>query len=257
MSPARRRLLSGVVALLLGVGLLAALLTRGGPVAEREVAAQDLPGPVLLVPGYGGGTGSLEMLAATLRADGREALVVRLPGDATGDLRESAQVLGDAADAAVAAGAPSVDVVGFSAGGVVARLWATDGGAEVARRIVTLGSPHHGTSLASLGAALVPGACPIACQQLTPASPLLAELNEDETPAGPQWLTVWTTQDETVTPPESARLEGAVDVPLQQLCPGLQVTHGQLPTSPVAQALVRGALSAAPLVPPSSTVCTA
>ena len=211
---------------------------------------------MLLVPGYGGSTRSLEVLADVLRADGRQAAVVALPGDGTGDLRESARALGVAADAALAAGAPSVDVVGFSAGGVAARLWVADGGSEQARRVVTLGSPHRGTDLAALGAAVVPGACPIGCQQLLPSSELLAALNEgDQTPTGPGWTSVWTTQDEVVTPPESARLEGAVDVALQQLCPGLQVTHSQLPTDPVAQAVVRGALSAGPLAPPTSAVC--
>jgi hypothetical protein len=121
------------------------------------------------------------------------------------------------------------------------------------RRVVTLGSPHHGTKLAALGVALAPGSCPVACQQLAPGSDLLDELNDgDETPAGPQWLSVWTEQDETVTPPDSARLDGAVNVALQDVCPGLQVTHGQLPTGPVVRALVLQALSTADVARPAS-----
>ena len=216
-------------------------------------AAQDQPGPVLLVPGYGGSTIGLEVLAQALRAQGREATVVPLPGDGTGDLRASA----DALEAAVRApGADSVDVIGYSAGGLVARLWAQDNPTEV-RRVVTLGSPHHGTRLASLGAAFNPGSCPVACLQMVPGSELLEQLNGgDETPDGPQWLSLWTTQDEVVTPPESARLDGAVNVALQDLCPGLQLDHSGLPVSPVVTSLVLQAISAAAMVAPTACPTT-
>jgi triacylglycerol esterase/lipase EstA (alpha/beta hydrolase family) len=72
---------------------------------------------VLLVPGYGGQTGSLSVLAARIRATGRRAIVVRLPGSGTGSLVTDAGVLSAAVMRALRGGAPSVDVVGYSAGG--------------------------------------------------------------------------------------------------------------------------------------------
>jgi triacylglycerol lipase len=259
VSRAQRLLLLAVALVVVGVTAVALAVRLVAPDDLGGVAArQDLPGPVLLVPGYGGGTAGLEVLAAELRAAGRTATVVPLPDDGTGDLRDAAAAVDAAADAALATSTVgSVDVVGYSAGGVVARLWAQDS-ADRVRRVVTLGSPHHGTSVAALGAALAPERCPVACQQLVPGSPLLEELNgEDETPDGPQWLALWTEQDEVVTPPESARLEGAVNVELQDLCPGVRVGHGELPTAPLVRALVLDALSAGPLSSPPATACTA
>jgi hypothetical protein len=240
-----------LVLALLGTAV-AVLVGRGGgtdtPAARRVGVPQDKPGPVLLVPGYGGGTTSLDQLAATLRAAGRTAIVVHLPGGGTGDLRVQARAVGDAARSALAGGAPSVDVIGYSAGGVVVRIWIRDdGGAKVARRVVTLGSPHHGTDVAALAVAVVGSACPTACRQLAPGSALLLRLNAgDETPAGPLWESIWTTGDELVTPADSARLAGAVDVVVQDVCPGRQVGHGQLPTDPAVQQLVLAALGTAP-----------
>ncbi len=257
MSRARRLMLTAalsVAAVLLAVGAGAVFL-RDSPVLV-STGGQDVQGPVLLVPGYGGSTGALAVLARRLEQEGRRTELVRLPGDGRGSLEESARRLAAAADAAMAAGAPSVDVVGYSAGGVVARLWARSGGAYQARRIVTLGSPHHGTELAALGAGLTTGSCPAACQELVPGSALLETLNaEDETPTGPAWLTLWTRDDEVVTPPDSARLEGAEQVELQRLCPDARVSHGQLPTDPAAQAVVLAALSTGPMTPPGPEVC--
>jgi hypothetical protein len=250
LSPVRRRFVLAMTALVAAAAVVvaAAVVTRARDGRARGPVAQGRPGPVLLVPGYGGSRSSLQPLAERLRAAGRTATVLALPGDGTGDLREAAGVVRAAADAAIRGGAPSVDVVGYSAGGVTARVWAAQlGGASVARRIVTLGAPHHGTGLAALGVAVVPGQCPAGCQELSPGSALLRALNRgDETPDGPEWTSVWTDQDTTVTPPDSARLAGATDVVVQQVCPGTSLAHGDLPTSSVVQAIVLEALGAGP-----------
>jgi triacylglycerol lipase len=227
------------------------------PSAHRSAAPpQNRPGPVLLVPGYGGGTGALNSLADRIRATGRNATVLRLPGGGTGSLITDAAVLNAAVSRALARGAPSVDVIGYSAGGVVALLWARrDDGAARARRIITLGSPFHGTELAAAAQAFVPDACPVACQQLIPGSTLLTSLDVSS-PAGlPRWLSLWTTDDMIVTPTDSARLAGAIDIPVQSVCPALSISHSQLPTNPVVMAMVLQAIGPGPLRLPSAADC--
>ena len=254
----RRRIRAWALGLLplLALALLAVALRERGSSAGAQ-ASSDRPGPVLLVAGYGGSTGALERLAQQLRGSGRTVVVVPPVGDNTGDLRAQAQALDRAVRAQLAAGAPSVDLVGYSAGGVVVRLWAADlDGAAVARRVVTLGSPHHGTDVAGLAAGLLAGACPTACRQLAPGSEVLAGL--PEAVPGPRWTSIWTADDQTVTPPVSARLEGAVDIELQQVCPDERVSHAGLPTDPLAVALVRLALDGpAPAAAPTPDRCAA
>src|SRR5204863_10178951 len=83
----------------------------------------------------------------------------------------------------------------------------------------------------------------VACRQLVPGSALLAALNQgDETPPGPTWTTVWSADDSVVTPPASARLAGAVNVELQDVCPDAHVDHGELASDPLAIGLVLRAL---------------
>jgi triacylglycerol lipase len=251
LSPRRRLFVGGVsvVAAVVVLAVVVSVLVSGGDGQQVPPAAgspaQDRPGPVLLVPGYG-----------RIRAAGRVATVLHLPGNGTGSLVADAGVLNAAVNRALRGGAPSVDVIGYSAGGVTTLLWAReDGGAHKARRVITLGSPFHGTELASAAEAFVPGACPAACQQLVPGSRLLTRLDATAVPSRPRWLSLWSTGDTTVTPPDSARLAGALNVPIQSVCPAVQVSHSQLPTNPAVTAMVLQALGSGSVRVPTGSDC--
>ena len=256
LAPARRRLvlvIAAAAALALAAAVILIVLRATDDV---DPVPQDEAGPVLLVPGYGGDTESLEGLAAALRDAGRDASIVQAVGDGRGDLHEQAEALATAADEALErTGAPSVDVVGYSAGGVISRLWVRElGGDALARRVVTLGSPHHGTNLADTAGSTL--GCPTACLQLAPQSDLLRALNAgDETPQGPVYVSIWTVVDQTVRPPDSAELDGALNVTVQSVCADNEVSHGDLPDDPVVQGIVEQALGADPPVAPSSEDC--
>ena len=148
-------------------------------------------------------------------------------------------------------------MIGYSAGGVVAWLWYVDyGGAGRTGTIITLGSPLHGARIAAVGTAFDPGECPVACQQLAPGSALLTQLQQSAQ-ARPPWLSLWSTDDQTVQPPDSARLAGAVNVPLQSVCPGADIQHSQLPTAPLVVGLVLRTLAGGRVTAPAPGDCAA
>jgi triacylglycerol lipase len=251
LSP-RRRILLGAFALAVAVAaIVTGVLVSGGP----PQAIPGRPGAVLLVPGYGGSTTSLGELAARIRGTGRTATVVSLAGDGTGDLTVQARVLDGYVNQAISAGSGPVTVIGYSAGGVVAWLWYVDyGGASRVGKIITLGSPLHGARIAAVGTGFDPAECPVACQQLAPGSALLTQLQQS-TRAWPPWLSLWSTDDQTVQPPDSARLPGAVNVPLQSVCPGADIQHSQLPTAPLVVGLVLRALASSRITAPPADEC--
>src|SRR3954451_12630656 len=124
LAPARRRFVLGVVALvvvLAGAGTVLALVRGSDSVSA---VAQDAQPPVLLVPGYGGSTTALTVLARALRGAGRTVDVVDLGDDSRADFHVQARRLDDAVRRVLAdSGAHSVDLVGYSAGGITVRVW--------------------------------------------------------------------------------------------------------------------------------------
>jgi triacylglycerol esterase/lipase EstA (alpha/beta hydrolase family) len=255
LSP-RRRLL--VAALAVAVALVAVVALAAGLGRPARPAAPFGPAetPVLVVPGYNGTPASVGTLAARLRSAGRRVVVVDLPDRATGDLRASAGVLGATVDRT---GAARVDLVGFSAGGLVVRLLLADPARALqARRVVLLGTPNHGTDLAGAVAALDPSLCATSICQLAPGSALLAELNRgDETPPGPEFFSIWTALDQTVTPPATAALEGAANIRVQDVCASARLGHGGLVTDALALGLVVEALAGTLPDPPGAGDCAA
>jgi triacylglycerol lipase len=258
LSPARRRLVFGLLVLGVAAGIAVALIGLLRGKSEVRPVAQDEPGPVLLVPGYGGSAASLQVLTDALTTSGRDAHIVRPRGAGTQDLRDQAKDLSSAVEDALArTGAPSVDLVGYSAGGVVVRYYVAElGGGSTVRRAITLASPHHGTDLAALAGSLGAEACPEACRQLDPDSDLLRRLNaSDESPEGPVWVALWTEDDQTVVPPESGSLGGALAYSMQSVCPGLTVAHPDVPRTPQVIAMVQEALDRSLPALPSDKVC--
>jgi triacylglycerol lipase len=243
--PTTQFLRRAIIATLGGVVLLAAAgCSAAGSQTPPPGPTADLSarGPVLLVPGYGGGTQPLEPMASTLRAQGVAYEFIGID-DGTADLNVYAQRVITRAQQLVANGAPSVDIVGFSAGGVIARIAGTDPvGRPLIRRIATIGSPHAGTTVAALGALF--GQCPPACEQLDPDSALLNQLPPAS--SSDRYLTVWSRSDDVIRPPESSELENASGLVVQDLC-NRTVGHNAVMSDPVTLIAVPAYLAGSPL----------
>ncbi|MDD7941571.1 alpha/beta hydrolase [Actinomycetospora lutea] len=240
------------------VVLVTATLVTGVVVREWGVPAAADPldkGPVVLVPGHGGARDVLNGLAFRLRIVGRPSVVMTLPEHGTGDLRAQAAAIDRTVRDLLRHGATTVDLIGFSSGGVaVWQYLATGRTAPAVRRVVTLGSPLRGTQVAAAATVLAPETCEQACRQLAPGSALLTDLATRPRPAVP-WLSVWTDADEVVVPPDSAALPGVAAVRLQAICPAARTPHASLPGSRLVVGLVLRALGTRPLPRPTEADC--
>jgi len=164
--------------------------------------------PVLLVPGwFDSGRDMaplrLRLLAAGWPASHVEALSFR---DPTGSNRTHAEEIDSAAkDLLARTGAPRLDIVAHSMGGLATR-WALNGPfAPPVRRVVFLATPHRGTWAAYV-------AWGAGGDEMEPGSPFLDSLNaHPPVPPGVEAMTIRTPLDTHVLPEESATLPGVTD----------------------------------------------
>lgn len=224
------------------VGLVIAGILLSQDNSEETVAVPESPErTVLLIPGYGGGTGQLERLAGELDEQGIQAEVIDI-GGGTDDLRKYADLVQARAEELVSQGEPAPDLIGYSAGGVTARTAFTNN-PDLYGRVITLASPHQGTSTAVLGELV--DACPLACQQLQPGSKLIESFPAPERPQ--DWLSIWSDDDIVIRPATSSEIPDITNYRIQQACDVRDIDHGAVPTDPQVEATVVAFLEDEPL----------
>jgi triacylglycerol lipase len=263
------------------VALLAAVLaapagtTEDGPplsaTAESLAASLSCPsssGPrpesVLLV--HGTASNSTESWSwnylRALPELGFVVCTVDLPGRSLGDIQVATEYVVHAVrEMATRFGRP-VDLIGHSQGSLEAR-WALrwwPGLRLLVDDDVSLGGPNHGTSDADWYCQQR-RSCPPAVQQQRTDSRFLAALNAgDETPGSVSYTTVASRDDEIVRPVQSPALVGAVNIVVQDLCPGRPVHHAGLLHDAATFAVVLDALTRPGPADPGAldpAVCTA
>jgi pimeloyl-ACP methyl ester carboxylesterase len=199
---------------LFGEEFMASMLHSSWFMAKAAPATRIHPGsarpPVLLLHGYGCNSGYWAQLVPLLDAAriSHAALDLEpLGGDIDGyvPLVERA-----AADLLARTGAAQLVIVAHSMGGLVARAWMRRHGTARVARVITLGTPHHGTSLANFAL----GANAAQMRRLragaAPESAWLRALAEAEDPAARALVTsIYTHHDNIVAPQTSSRLPGA------------------------------------------------
>lgn len=163
--------------------------------------------PVLLVHGVLVNDGVWFLLRRGLEQRGIAPVYTMTYGPPFGDIEVFADQLAAKIDQICAAtGASKVVLVGHSMGGLVARAYLRRFGPRRVEKLVTMGTPHHG-SLLAWG---FPGRD---LEQMRPGNEWLAELNRQESEPAPVPITsIWSRHDSMVAPQGSSQLECAKNV---------------------------------------------
>jgi triacylglycerol esterase/lipase EstA (alpha/beta hydrolase family) len=188
--------------------------------------------PALLLHGYGCNSGYWAHLTPLLDAARISHASVDLEPVA-GDIDDYVEAVERAvAGLCAATGRTQVAIVAHSMGGLVARAWLRAYGAQRVARVITLGTPHHGTALARFGLGRN-------AVQMRLESAWLRALAQGEDAATRALLTsIYTHHDNIVSPQESSRLEGARNLEFGG------VGHVALGSNPRVLAAVLGELEA-------------
>jgi pimeloyl-ACP methyl ester carboxylesterase len=166
--------------------------------------------PVLLLHGYGCNSGYWSHLVPRLDAAHISHAAVDLE-PVMGDIDGYAPMVDAAVDALRAAtGADRVIIVAHSMGGLVSRAWMRACGTGKVARVITLGTPHHGTCMAAFGLGLNAAQMRRAARDEPPECAWLRELAQGEDPAARSLVTsIWSHHDNIIAPQTSSELPGA------------------------------------------------
>lgn len=159
--------------------------------------------PVLLIHGYSCNSGYWRPLSAHLRAAGISHYGIDLEPPGAGIDDFAPQVAAAVERLCEAANSQRVIIVAHSMGGLVARAYVRQHGQSRIARVITLGTPHHGTVLANFG----PGSN---AAQMRRGSAWLGSLAAGEADLQRNlFCSIYSVHDNIVAPQNSSELPGA------------------------------------------------
>lgn len=163
--------------------------------------------PIVLVHGVLVNDGVWFMMRRYLARHGIGAVYTVNYGPPYGDIDHFAEQLSAKIESVCATtGAARVLIVGHSMGGLVARAYLRQRGPARIERILTIGTPHHGSVLAWIYF----GRC---LAQMRPGNAWLVELNREEAKPSPvPIVSIWSRHDSLVVPQASSELACAENV---------------------------------------------
>ena len=174
-----------------------------------DPVARHARAPLLLIHGVAVNDGVWVSMRRSLARRGLGPIYTINYGPPLAGIEHFAGQLKTRIDAICAAtGATQVILIAHSMGGLVARAYLRRFGAARVARLVTIGTPHHGSVLAwtFIGRCL---------SQMRPGNPWLAALNRTEREVTPVPITsIWSRHDSMVAPQSSAELACAQNVVL-------------------------------------------
>lgn len=172
----------------------------------RDPARAPCARPVVLVHGVLVNDGVWFGFRRSLVREGVASVYTINYGPPHADIEHFAGQLATKIDAVCAnTGASRVVLICHSMGGLVARTYLRRHGGTRIERIITIGTPHHGSNLAWS----FPGR---SLAQMRPGNPWLAELNRAEGDAPVPITSIWSRHDSMVVPQASSELAGADNV---------------------------------------------
>jgi triacylglycerol esterase/lipase EstA (alpha/beta hydrolase family) len=177
----------------------------------RRTDFTQCPRPVLLIYGFLATRRSFEVIERRLRRDGYCVFSINLGGmfDSfnTRGIDESAERVRDKVERLYARySLGPLSIIGHSKGGLIGRYYVKRlGGEKRVQSLITLGTPHNGSSTAYLGVAFM-GAFAPSVWQMTPMSPFIRRLKIGSFPDGVRFSSIYSKQDR-LCPFPSAILE--------------------------------------------------
>lgn len=183
------------------LGSVRRVYLRGNRIVRRDDFAQS-PETVLLLHGFFQTRNIWEVMEDRLRHDGYGVLSFDLGGLLwsfnTRPITDLAELIADKLEGLCERhGIERLHIIGHSKGGLIARTYIQQfGGDRRVKSLITLGTPHHGTPTAFIGAMLMGGGLLSSSPfQMLPGSRLLRSLQEDHFPAGVPISSIYSKHD--------------------------------------------------------------